>query len=63
MKSARSSTTLILNERWSNTISNFIGRSNVKIQTLHPSSTSYDEEKEPGNLWLDNKDIKLERLL
>jgi len=50
-----------------NTISNFIGRSNVKIQTLHPFSSSYNittgKEKEPGNLWLDNKYIKLENLL
>jgi hypothetical protein len=46
-----------------NTISNFIGRNNVKIQTLHPSSTSYGEERESCNLWLDNKDIKLESLL
>jgi len=42
-----------------NTISNFIGCNNVKIQTLHPS----DKERESCNLWLDNKDIKLENLL
>ena len=46
-----------------NTVSNFIGGSNVKIQTLHPSSTSYGDEREPGYLWLDNKDIKVEDLL
>ena len=39
----------------------------VKIQTLHPFSTSYNiqtkEEIEPGNLWIDNKYIKPEDLL
>ena len=46
-----------------NTVSNFIGGSNVKIQTLHSSSTSYGDERESCNLWLDNKDIKVEDLL
>ena len=46
-----------------NTVSNFIRGSNVKIQILHPSSTSYGDEREPGYLWLDNKDIKVEDLL
>ena len=40
-----------------NTVCNFTAGSNVKIQTLHPSSTSYGEKRETCNLWLDNKNI------
>jgi hypothetical protein len=44
----------------------YLGNKDVKIQTLHPFSTSYNlstgQEKEPGNLWLDNNYLKLEDL-
>ena len=44
----------------------YLGKKDVKIQTLHPFSTSYNlatgQEKEPGNLWLDNNYLKLEDL-
>lgn len=39
-------------------MASYLGMNNVKIQTLHPFSTSYNlhtgETEEPGNLWLDN---------
>lgn len=44
----------------------YLGRKDVKIQTLHPFSTSYNlttgQETAPGNLWLDNHHLKLEDL-
>ena len=44
----------------------YIGLKNVKLQTLHPFSTSYDlttdREQEVGNVWLDNTYFRLEDL-
>jgi hypothetical protein len=44
----------------------FLGQKGVKIQTLHPFSTSHNintgDIQEPGNIWLDNFYITLESL-
>ena len=44
----------------------YLGKRDVKIQTLHSFSTSYNlitgQYKEPGNIWLDNHYLKLEDL-
>jgi hypothetical protein len=44
----------------------FFGKSGVKIQTLHPFSTSHNiqtgKTEEPGNIWIDNFYFKLEDL-
>jgi len=44
----------------------YLGRSGVKIQSLHPFSTSYNlstgQEMETGNIWLDNQYLKLDDL-
>ena len=48
-------------------VSYYFALKDVKIQTLHPFSTSYNittgQKKEPANLWLDNIYIKVEDLL
>jgi hypothetical protein len=45
----------------------FIGQKGVKIQTLHPFSTSHNlqtgQHETPGTLWLDNFYITVEQLL
>jgi hypothetical protein len=44
----------------------FIGQKGVKIQTLHPFSTSHNiqtgKQETPGTLWLDNFYITVEQL-
>lgn len=44
----------------------FLNQNDVKIQTLHPFSTSYNlttgQTMEPGNIWLDNHLFRLENL-
>jgi hypothetical protein len=44
----------------------YIGQSNVKIQTLHPFSTSYNLHSgsvmNPGNIWLNNTHFSLKDL-
>jgi hypothetical protein len=44
----------------------FSGKPGVKIQTLHPFSTSHNlhtgKEETPGTLWLDNFYITIENL-
>ena len=44
----------------------YIGKPGVKIQTLHPFSTSHNIQTgtthEPSNIWLDNYLIKIEDL-
>lgn len=44
----------------------FLGQKGVKIQTLHPFSTSHNintgKIEEPGNIWLDNFYVTLESL-
>lgn len=44
----------------------FLGKSGVKIQTLHPFSTSHNiqtgKTEEPRNIWIDNFYLKLEDL-
>jgi hypothetical protein len=44
----------------------FRGKPGVKIQTLHPFSTSYNiqtgKTQDTGNLWLDNFNIRVEDL-
>jgi hypothetical protein len=45
----------------------FQGKPGVKIQTLHPFSTSHNlqtgHQETPGNIWIDNFYITVERLL
>lgn len=45
----------------------FIGQNGVKIQTLHPFSTSHNIQtgkvEEPGNIWLDNFYITINDLI
>ncbi len=47
----------------SRVLPHYLGKKDVKIQTLHPFSTSYNltsgQETVPGNLWLDNHHLKL----
>jgi hypothetical protein len=54
-------------ERAARVLPYFINHKEVKLQTLHPFSTSYNihtgEEREPGNIWFDNNYFKLEDLL
>lgn len=44
----------------------FLGQKDVKIQTLHPFSSSHNlytgQISEPSNLWLDNNYFKLDDL-
>jgi hypothetical protein len=44
----------------------FIGQKGIKIQTLHPFSTSHNlqtgKQETPGTLWLDNFYITVEQL-
>jgi len=48
-------------------IPNYLGKPNIKFQTLHPFSSSYNIETEivtkPSNIWLNNDNFKLESLL
>jgi hypothetical protein len=45
----------------------FLGKAGVKVQTLHPFTTSHNIQtgavREPGNLWLDNFHITIEELM
>jgi hypothetical protein len=59
-----------INENWKenaiNTLPHYLGKPGVKIQTLHPFSSSHNlytgQKMEPGNIWLDNNYFKLEDL-
>jgi hypothetical protein len=54
-------------ERAARVLPYFINLKEVKLQTLHPFSTSHDlytgEERTPGSLWFDNHYFKLDDLL
>ena len=59
-----------IDENWKKTamdiLPHFLGKVGVKIQTLHPFSSSHNlytgQITEPSNLWLDNNYFKLEDL-